>query len=208
MKWQVKYALENLGEGSECIGGELVKIQTGGQPDVIAAISDKTLIDEATAKNYHENEPNLDFICGFRKECIWNGAAITYLERRNIGWGNLGTLSSAAAEGTTTTSSHKVYFFSDRLYHQTRWVVDVEREFDRVHSVTLKSGTKLRIGMIAEYEPTVDAVRSFWETFGAVDVLWNINPNGNPTESALKAGSELGCKVVKWDELKSIMIKG
>ena len=59
--------------------------------------------------------------------------------------------------------------------------------------------------MIAEYEPTADAVRSLWARFGPVDIAWNINPNGSPSVAAIDAGRELGCKVIKWDELKDYM---
>lgn len=56
--------------------------------------------------------------------------------------------------------------------------------------------------MVADYEPTADAVRTLWEQFGAVDIIWNINPNGRPSPEAVGAGKDLGCKVMKWRELK------
>ena len=107
--------------------------------------------------------------------------------------------------GNANSASHKAYKFSDRLLRQYRRVVEVVREFDRVHRVSLKGGGTLRIGMIAEYEPTADAVRSLWERFGPVDIAWNINPNGNPTAEAVDAGLELGCEVLKWDALKEFL---
>jgi len=118
-----------------------------------------------------------------------------------------GTLSSAALDGDANTASHKVYKFSDRLLRQFGPVADVVREFDRVHRVSLRTGTTLRIGMVADYEPTADAVRSLWERFGPVDIAWNINPNGTPSTEALDAGRELGCEVMKWDELKEHLKK-
>ncbi|QDH15966.1 hypothetical protein E3E11_03160 [Oecophyllibacter saccharovorans] len=59
--------------------------------------------------------------------------------------------------------------------------------------------------MIADYEPTADAVRSLWDEFGSVDIVLNINPNGNPSAEAVNAGAELGCKVIKWEELKNYL---
>ncbi|PCF92548.1 hypothetical protein CPA46_04380 [Sphingopyxis terrae subsp. ummariensis] len=61
--------------------------------------------------------------------------------------------------------------------------------------------------MIAEYEPTADEVRSLWARFGPVDIVWNINPNGTPQPAAAAAGRELGCEVMKWDELKDRLSK-
>ncbi|MCG3823579.1 hypothetical protein I3263_03430 [Photobacterium damselae] len=59
--------------------------------------------------------------------------------------------------------------------------------------------------MIMEYEPTADAIRTFWDEFGPIDVAWNINPNGSPTQKAIAAGNDLGCEVLKWEELKQLM---
>jgi hypothetical protein len=206
MSWQVKYALAHINEQQrltgELVDGELIRIVCEGQPDVLAAISAAHEIGAATAASYREKYPEMDFLCGFRKTCVWHGEAIDYLEDANIGWGSAGTLSSAALDGDANTASHKTYIFSDRLLRQLGAVRDVVREYDRIHRVTLKSGTTLRIGMIAEYEPTADAVRSLWDVFGAVDIVWNINPNGEPTPEAVDAGTELGCEVMKWDALK------
>ncbi|MGN5513913.1 hypothetical protein E1J23_05175 [Xanthomonas gardneri] len=59
--------------------------------------------------------------------------------------------------------------------------------------------------MIREYEPTADAIRSHWERFGPFDIAWNINPNGDPTQMAIEAGRQLGCQVMKWEELSVIL---
>lgn len=206
MNWQVKYALANIPKQTrstaEHVEGELIKVVTQDQPDVLAAISAAETIGASTAASYMEKYPGLDFLCGYRANCVWEGDAIRYLEERNIGWGNFGTLCSAAMDGDANTASHKMYKFSDRLLRQYGRVENVDREFDRVYRVTLKGGTTLRIGMIGDYEPTADAVRSLWNQFGPVDIVWNINPNGNPSPEAVDAGAELGCKVMKWDVLK------
>ena len=207
MNWRIKYALANIPKQTrstaEHVEGELIKVVTQDQPDVLAAISAAETIDASTAASYREKYPGLDFLCGYRANCVWSGDAIRYLEERNIGWGNFGTLGSAAMDGDANTASHKMYKFSDRLLRQYGQVDNVDREFDRIYRVTFKGGTTLRIGMIADYEPTGDAVRSLWDRFGPVDIAWNINPNGGtPSPEAVDAGAELGCKVMKWDELK------
>lgn len=209
MNWQVKYALANFekpGDSTaELVDGDLIKVMTPNQPDVLAAISADETINMATAARFRGQFPALDFLCGYRSSCVWEGDAIRYLEENHIGWGNFGTLCSAASDGNANTASHKIFKFSDRLIRQYGRVAAVDREFDRVHKVSLRSGTVLRIGMIAEYEPNAEAVRSLWERFGPVDIAWNINPNGIPSDKAVDAGRELGCKVIKWDELKDYM---
>lgn len=209
MNWQVKYALANIAKETrstaEHVEGELIRIATPDQPDVSAAISAANEIGAATAASYREKYPELDFLCGYRKTCVWYGEAIQYLEDAGIGWGSLGTLGSAALDGNANSASHKVYKFADRLLRQYGQVQEVIREYDRIHRVSLKSGTSVRIGMIADYEPTAEAVRSLWDDFGPVDTVWNINPNGNPSPDAINAGQELGCEVMKWDELREYL---
>ncbi|HFS0852877.1 hypothetical protein ABZQ71_06905 [Pseudomonas aeruginosa] len=210
MSWQVNYALENIQQNrkvtsAQYIRGDAIRITIQEQPDVIAVISADRTINEEIARQYHAEFPDMDFLCGYRKECAWEGGAITYLENNGIGWGNSSTLSSAIRDNDINTAAHKDYFFSYRLIRQKRSVANIMREFDRVFTMTLVDGRCLRIGMIMEYEPTADAIRTFWDRFGRIDIAWHINPNGHPTQNAIDAGRELGCGVMKWDELRVLM---
>jgi hypothetical protein len=206
VNWQIRYALASFAkEGrstAEQVSGDVIKIMTQDRPDVLAAITAIETVSQATAAQYREQVDGLDFLCGYRAQCVWEGEAIQYLEQNRVGWGNFATLGSAALNGDANLAAHKVYKFSDRLLRQYSLVADVDREFDRIHRVTLRSGATFRIGMIADYEPTADEVRTLWERFGPVDIVWNINPNGTPQPEANEAGRELGCDVMKWDELK------
>lgn len=213
MNWQVKYALENINNdlkrttSAEHVAEDAIRIFIHDRPDTLAIISASYEITIEIAKQYHEKFPDLDFICGYRKECVWTGEAINYLSDARIGWGNAGTLYSALLDNNVNIASHKDYFFSYRLITQMSVVRSIEREFDRVFNIDLANGRKLRVGMLLEYEPTADAVRSFWDKFGPVDVMWNINPNGDPTKNALSAGRELGCGVMKWSEFKKLILR-
>lgn len=206
MNWQVKYALENISKqprlSAEQVNEELIRVSSADRPDVLAAVSGGYEIDAAAATSYLDRYPKMDFLCGYRTDCVWRGQAIELLERANVGWGNSGTLTSAALDGDANTASHKTYRFSDRLLRQYGRVKEVRREYDRVHQITLWSGTVLRIGMLADYEPTADSVRSLWETFGPLDLIWNVNPNGSPSPEAVDAARQLGCDVLKWEELR------
>lgn len=210
MKWQVKYALANLNEESEhdCaryVENDVIEITADGKPDVLAAIFGGYDVTKEIAEKYVQQNPNIDFLCGYRKDCVWEGAAISYLRDRDIGWGNLGTLGSAVYDGNANTAEHKVFKFSARLIHQYGIVENVEREFDRVFRVTLKNGRVVRIGLIPDYEPTADNIRGMWEKFGPLDIAWNINPNGTPCANAVDAGKELGCEVLKTNEMKECL---
>ncbi len=211
MNWQVRYALANFAKErrstAEHVGGDVIRIMTHDRPDVLAAITDVETVNRETATQYWEQTEGLDFLCGYRKQCVWEGEAIRYLEDSCVGWGSFGTLGSAILDGDANSAAHKTYKFADRLLRQYGRVVKVDREFDRIHRITLRSGAEFRIGMIADYEPTADEVRALWERFGAVDIVWNINPNGSPQPEAFEAGRELGCEVMKWDELKDRLSK-
>ncbi|NSY32260.1 hypothetical protein DS891_01380 [Pseudoalteromonas sp. JC28] len=210
MKWQVKYTLENLNRENEkvCakhVENDVVEIIADGKPDVLAAIYGGYRVSEDVATEYVRLNPNIDFLCGYRKQCVWEGAAIAYLKERNIGWGNLGTLGSAILDGNANFAEHKVYAFAARLIHQYGIVDNAEREFDRIFLVTLKGGQTLRIGLIPDYEPTADNIRGLWDEFGPVDIAWNINPNGDPCANAITTGKELGCAVLKTEGMKQYL---
>jgi hypothetical protein len=211
VNWQIKYALASLAAGrrstAEHVGGDVIRIMTQDRPDVLAAITTVETVNRATAAQYREQVEGLDFLCGYRSQCVWEGDAIQYLEKNCVGWGNFGTLGSAALDGDANSAAHKVYKFSDRLLRQYGRIAKVDREFDRIHRITLRSGATFRIGMIADYEPTAENVRALWERFGPVDIMWNTNPNGTPQPEASQAGRELGCEVMKWDELKDRLSK-
>ena len=210
MNWQVNYALKNLwahhgAASAQHIRDDAIRITMPNRPDVVAIVSAAYAINAELAMRYHADFPDMDFLCGYRKECIWEGGAIRYLENNTIGWGNAGTLGSAIHTGDVNTAAQKDYFFSYRLIRQIRSVTNLDREFDRVFTMTLASGRTYRVGMIMEYEPTADAIRTFWDRFGPIDIAWNINPNGHPTQNAIEAGRDLGCEVMKWDELKVLL---
>jgi hypothetical protein len=210
MNWQVKYALENIlknypAASAQHVRNDTIRITMPDRPDVVAIISAAYEIDSQLATQYHTDFPDMDFLCGYRKECVWKGDAIRYLESNTTGWGNVGTLISAIGTGDANTASHKGYIFSYRLIRQMRAIANLDREFDRVFTMTLTSGRTYRVGMIMEYEPTADAIRTFWDRFGPIDIAWNINPSGHPTQNAIEAGKNLGCGVMKWDELKLLL---
>lgn len=210
MNWQVSYALKSIVESyrtasAQHLRDDAIRIALPDRPDVVAVISAANTINVQIAMQYHTDFPEMDFLCGYRKECAWEGGAISYLESNAIGWGNAGTLISAVGAGDAKTATHKVFAFSYRIIRQLKAVKNINREFDRVVKMTLPSGRTCRVGMILEYEPTADAIRTFWERFGPIDIAWNINPNGNPTPNAIEAGKSLGCEVVKWDDLKVLL---
>jgi len=88
MNWQVKYAIENINDHFKRIGSaehvtdDAIRISIRDRPDTLAIISASYEITIEIAKHYHDNFPDLDFICGYRKECVWTGGAINYLNEK------------------------------------------------------------------------------------------------------------------------------
>lgn len=134
MNWQVQYMLASITRQSrltaEHVSGELIRIVAQDQPTVLAVISAADEIDAATAARYRGIYQEIDFLCGYRKTCVWHGEAIEYLREADVGWGSAGTLISAALEGEAKIASHKTYFFADRLLRQFGRVQEVSREYD------------------------------------------------------------------------------
>ena len=210
MNWQIKFALQNLQDNVklnsiEHIRDDAIRIELLDGSEVIVVISASYRIIEELVDQYRTDFPSMSFICGYRKECIWEGGAIKYAQENQIGWGNAGSLSDAIKSGDFINTEHKVYFFSYRLIRQMNSITNLDREYDRVFRMSLSNGKSYRVGMITDYEPTADVIRTFWDQFGPIDIAWNINPNRRPTQKAIIAGQELGCKVIKWDELKQLM---
>ncbi len=210
MNWQVSYAIKHLCENhgpaaAHHLRDDAIRIELPNRPIVVAVVSAAYVINVEIAAGYYSEFPEMDFLCGYRKTCIWEGTAISYLESKQVGWGSAGTLGSALRSGEVNTAGNKDYFFSYRLIRQIKSVTNLQREFDRVFTLTLANGSTLRVGMIMEYEPTADAIRTFWDRFGPIDIAWNINPNGYPTQNAIQAGLSLGCRVVKWEDLRKIL---
>lgn len=125
MKWQVKFAWNSISEISRVekvvpVGDEAIKILIRDSDHIVAVISDAETITADLAVKYHSAFPNMDFLCGYRKECVWEGQAIDYVETHSIGWGNAGTLLDAVHNGSAKGLSHKHFFFSYRLVKQLR----------------------------------------------------------------------------------------
>lgn len=209
MSWQTNYAIENIRKSHDSVSvghlrGDAITLTMPDGSSAIAVISADHVITAEAARRYHADYPEMDFLCGYRKACAWEGGAIEYLESNNVGWGSAGTLGSAIPD-QINTASHKTYFFAYRLINQLRSVTILRRDFDRVFTMRLANGRTVRVGMIHEYEPTADTIRTFWNRFGPIEIAWNINPNGSPTSNAIEAGHSLGCEVVKWEELREII---
>lgn len=198
MNWQIKYALRSLQENSitaKYLGDELILISVPQQPDVLAAITDAHQVSINLAQQYRQAK-KIDFLCGYREACVWEGDAIRDLESSGIGWGNLASLLDNSLKGTANTASHKAYLFSNRLLHQYKKISSIEREFDRIYRISVGGGPLIRIAMINDYETTADTIRTMWENFGPVDVFWNINPNGRITRISTEVAKGIKCRII------------
>lgn len=95
MNWQVNYAIkyinDELGDSGSAVhvNGDAIRVSFRNRPDVLAVISASEEISLEIAQKYHQDFPDVDFICGYRKECVWTGEAISYLTSAKIGWGML-----------------------------------------------------------------------------------------------------------------------
>ncbi len=77
MSWQVNRALAYIAQqaqlSAEHVEGELIRIAVEDQPNVLAAISAADEIGAAMAASYRDKYPDVDFLCGYRRTCVWQG---------------------------------------------------------------------------------------------------------------------------------------
>lgn len=112
MNWQVNYALRNIWESHGAASAryfrdDAISVVMSNGSHATAIISAAYSINIELVKKYHEAFPDMEFLCGYRKECVWDGVAIKYLEANMIGWGSAGTLGSAIAKQELRTATHK-----------------------------------------------------------------------------------------------------
>jgi hypothetical protein len=78
MSWQVNYALKYISEipgvrTAQHLRDEAILITMPNKPEAIAVISAATLIEIDIVRQYYLEYPEMDFLCGYRKECVWEG---------------------------------------------------------------------------------------------------------------------------------------
>lgn len=206
MSWAADSALDFISNkklaDAEKIDTSVIRLSTEMMPDVDAYISGLHEIDDAEVTRIMSSHSGIDFICGYRNSCIWHGDAISTLAENNIGWGNLGTLLSATADGNANVAEHKVFkWASDAL--KRLGGLQVEREYDRVFNIVRSNGTLFRLVMSKEYEPSADIMRELWKRFGPFDAVYNIDPNVRPTGGGYEVARELGIEILGHSEMFS-----
>lgn len=212
MNWAIKYAVKNLEEGYTRLEYDLVpphaiRFTADGVPDALAIISTVDEMDIDEARKWINFNPEADFLCGFKRQCTWHGDAIEFVHSSGMGWGNFGTLLSAASEGNANTAQHKEYSFGDKILRQHRAVESVNRLYDKLYELNLRSGNTVKVVIATEYEPSADEVRSLWDQFGPVSLIYNINPNRQPTGLGYSVATELGTKIVGHSEIGKLLFK-
>jgi len=123
------------------------------------------------------------------------GNAILVAEMHGMGWGGLGTLMAAVADGDAETAQPKEYRFAQRLLEQHKNVDIAYRIYDEIFRLERKQGDELLVAILNDYEMTADNVRTQYETYGPFDIIYKTNPNGRPTSEAYAAAEALGIEI-------------
>ena len=207
MNWATKYALENMAEDSRVdavyLSDGSVQITIEDQPPVLTVFHPGMEVTEEIAERYFRAYPKLDFLCGYKRACFWHGDAIVFLSEHNIGWGTMGTLTSAMQTGEANTASSKIYkFASDAL--QTMGGLKVERLADRIFQITGRKES-LRVFLLFEYQPAVEHVRSIIENHPDTQLICLIDPNVRPTQSAINHAEVSGVQMFELGEAMSFI---
>lgn len=179
----------------EIVPPHTLVIHSKSHPPVRALIvSERNVSDEKLIPIVTEHKDH-NFIANIPKKSIWLGDAIVLAEMHGMGWGGLGTLMAAVADGDADTAQPKEYRFAQRLLEQHKNVDIVHRVYDEVFRLERKQGEDLIVTLLNDYEMTADNVRTQYETYGHFNLIYKTNPNGRPTAEAQSAAESLGLEI-------------
>lgn len=176
-------------------------ISTKDHPPANVLVIFEKRISAAKIGKLLEEHPERDFLCNIPTDCVWEGDALNLIAEIGIGWGGIRDLMAAIADGDTNGAQPKEYRFAERILSQHKNINHLERLYDRAFLAERSSGSELRIVILSEYELTADHVRTAWDTYGPLDIIYKTNPNGKPTKSAYDAAKALGIEVLDTKEI-------
>lgn len=137
-----------------------------------------------------------DFIASVPSGAFWDGAVMMECEEKSIGWGGIGTLTSACMRGDLSNETEKTTKFARRLLKQHGNIISLEYINSLVMVAHTKKGAAIRIALCNDYDISADSVRSSREELGEFDVLLKNNPYGLITPDAQEAARQLGSTIL------------
>jgi len=185
------------------LGECLIEIRTkNGKTVVVGAIDNIGNITNDDIYKVYISGPKTPNIVISRFGVIWDGSAIEYSRRQNMGWGGMGEITSTFETDNYAEIQKREYAFVEEGLLRHSRVTRLERLYDRIFKIHRSGGLPpFTIALINSYELSADEVRNAIKTYGNFDAVLKTNPNGSPTGNAYSAASEISADILVWREL-------
>lgn len=192
----------------EVIGADLVRVDRKKAPPAIIGVISANPVETANFEALLTGIPHPQFILNILKAALWAGEAIDNLESQGVAWGKMYDLYRGLNfEDDLSAYRNPSLSFIERMFHQHRNVVHVERVFDQVYRLHRAKGKPVAVALTDAYEVTADAVRTAYETLAPFDVLLKNTPYGSISSQGNAAAAELGIEVCDQSSIFSRLAK-
>jgi hypothetical protein len=184
------------------LGESSLEITSKKGKTIVVGVLELENISDIDIKLFCDKEPKKPQMLIAKSSAVWQGNAIDYARKQNMGWGGMGLITNAFDTETYSNIQRREFDFVEKgLVRHTR-VVRVERLFDRVFRIHRSSNLPpFTIALVDSYEMTGEAVQNAFDKYGKFDGLLNTNPNGNPTGRAYSAAGNLSAEIFVWRTL-------
>lgn len=180
----------------ERIGPGLVRINRRKAPPAIVGVISANPVQIADYEALLAGDPRPHFILNIPKAAPWQGEAIDNLETQGVAWGKMYDLYRGLnSEDELSDYRNPGLSFIERLFHQHKNVLSVERVSDQVYRLHRRQGDPVVVALTDSYEITADAVRTAYGALAPFDVLLKNTPYGRISKLGQAAAAELGVQV-------------
>lgn len=180
----------------ERLGLGLVRIDRKKAPPAIVGVISANPVQIADYEALLAGDPRPQFILNIPKAALWQGKAIDDLEAQGVAWGKMYDLYRGLnGEDDLSDYRNPSLSFIERLFHQHRSVVSVERVSDQVYRLHRTQGDPVVVALTDAYEVTADAVRTAYGALAPFDVLLKNTPYGRISQLGQAVAAELGVQV-------------
>lgn len=174
----------------------LVRIDRKKAPPAIVGVISANPVQIAGYQALLAGDPRPQFILNIPKAAPWQGEAIDNLEAQGLAWGKMYDLYRGLnSEDDLSDYRNSSLSFIERLFHQHRNVVGVERVSDQVYRLRRMQGDPVVVALTDAYEVTADTVRTAYEALAPFDVLLKNTPYGRISRLGQAVAAELGVQV-------------
>lgn len=180
----------------ERLGPGVVRIGRRNAPPAIVGVISANPVQIADYEALLASDPRPQFILNITKAAPWEGEAIDNLEAQGVAWGRMYDLYRGLnSEDDLSDYRNPSLSFIERLFHQHRNVVNVERVSDKVYRLYRRQGDPVVVALTDAYEVTADAVRTAYGALAPFDVLLKNTPYGRISQLGQVVAAELGVQL-------------